>query len=165
MNIRFLQDADIPQIIKIHHDAVVNLGKAKYPAEVLNEWALPIEGEAYAKSLERELYKFHVSQNSFTLVAEENNEAVAFCTIHTGRSELVRIYILSSFAGIGIGRKLLSLAEAEAKKRGVTALSMDASLNAEGFYKKMGYTTLSYEEHVLPQGAKMNCAKMTKKLI
>lgn len=165
MNIRFLEDRDIPQIVKIHHEAVMNLGKTKYSMDVLKEWALPVDGDAYYAAIEKELNKFHASKNSFTFVAEyEDKGVVAFCTIHTGRSELVRIYIYPEFSGKGIGRELLSKAEKEAKNRGVTSLSMDGSLNAEGFYNKMGYTTLSYEEHTLPQGARMKCAKMTKKL-
>lgn len=166
MNIRFLKDEDIPKIVNIHHEAVMNLGRTKYSEDVLKEWALPTNGGAFNAAIEKELNKFHASQNSFTLVAEDEKKGViAFCTIHTGRAELVRIYIFPEFSGRGIGKELLSQAEEEAKKRGVTNLSMDGSLNAEGFYNRMGYQTLSYEEHTLPQGAKMRCAKMTKKLV
>jgi GNAT superfamily N-acetyltransferase len=40
----------------------------------------------------------------------------------------------------GLGRKIIEAAEAELKKRNCDLLWFNARVNAEGFYKKLGYT-------------------------
>ncbi len=41
---------------------------------------------------------------------------------------------------------------------------MDASLNAEAFYRRHGYETLGPAEHVLDSGVRMACIRMCKAL-
>lgn len=50
------------------------------------------------------------------------------------------LFIPEERRGEGLGRKLLALAESEARRRGCTASWLDTfSFQARGFYEKMGY--------------------------
>lgn len=56
--------------------------------------------------------------------------------------EIERIYLLQQFKGIGIGKYLIQFAESVAAgfhKSAIVLKAMDSSLDAIGFYKKMGF--------------------------
>ena len=48
--------------------------------------------------------------------------------------------------------------------RGLLQLHMNASLNAEAFYRRAGYEVLEYGIHRLDTGLEMACVKMKKVL-
>jgi GNAT superfamily N-acetyltransferase len=51
------------------------------------------------------------------------------------------LFVPESMRGIGIGRKLMTLAEAEAVQRGCRAVALDTfSFQARGFYERLGYS-------------------------
>jgi GNAT superfamily N-acetyltransferase len=51
------------------------------------------------------------------------------------------LFVPESMRGIGIGRKLMTEAEAEAARRGCRAASLDTfSFQARGFYERLGYS-------------------------
>jgi GNAT superfamily N-acetyltransferase len=51
------------------------------------------------------------------------------------------LFVPESMRGIGIGRKLMTQAEAEAVQRGCHAASLDTfSFQARGFYERLGYS-------------------------
>ncbi len=59
-----------------------------------------------------------------------------------GDVELKRIYLLSRFQGMGIGKALLSAARADARDRGAARLLLGVyrdNLGAIGFYEAMGF--------------------------
>jgi putative acetyltransferase len=57
---------------------------------------------------------------------------------------------------VGIGRRILAELETLARKHGMPELAMDASLNAEDFYAKRGFTVVEKGEHALRGGARMS---------
>lgn len=62
---------------------------------------------------------------------------------HKNSLEIERIYLHRSIAGKGIGKELMQLSESVAKqynKDSIFLKAMDSSLDAIGFYYKMGYT-------------------------
>jgi GNAT superfamily N-acetyltransferase len=51
------------------------------------------------------------------------------------------LFVPESMRGLGIGRKLMMLAEAEAVQRGCHAAALDTfSFQARGFYERLGYS-------------------------
>ncbi len=51
------------------------------------------------------------------------------------------LFVPESMRGIGIGRELMSKAEAEATRRGCRAVVLDTfSFQARGFYERLGYS-------------------------
>jgi putative acetyltransferase len=70
-------------------------------------------------------------------VAEIDGRAVGWGAIRGDRLE--GLYTDPEFAGQGIGTALLSLLEAQMRARAVASMHAEASLNAEGFYRRRGY--------------------------
>jgi len=51
------------------------------------------------------------------------------------------LFVTESVRGLGIGRKLMTQAEAEAMRRGCRAATLDTfSFQARGFYERLGYS-------------------------
>ena len=62
------------------------------------------------------------------------------------------LFVPASLRGAGVGRTLMMEAEAEAMRRGCSAVSLDTfSFQARGFYEKLGYSVFGTLEDY-PQG-------------
>ncbi|WP_058301757.1 GNAT family N-acetyltransferase [Gorillibacterium timonense] len=59
--------------------------------------------------------------------------------------KLQRIAVLPEYRGTGLGRVLILAMEADAKKAGADYSVLDAQCQAEPFYRKLGYETVSPE--------------------
>ncbi|CAG7642970.1 GNAT family N-acetyltransferase [Paenibacillus allorhizosphaerae] len=60
-------------------------------------------------------------------------------------AKLQRIAVLKSYRGKGIGRIIIDAMEADIREGGVPAVILDAQTQAEAFYRKLGYETISSE--------------------
>jgi len=58
------------------------------------------------------------------------------------RTAIQALFVAPDRQGRGIGRVLLGVAEAAARRRGVRELQVPASLTAVGFYERMGFRSL-----------------------
>ncbi|WP_017728298.1 GNAT family N-acetyltransferase [Halalkalibacterium ligniniphilum] len=57
--------------------------------------------------------------------------------------KMERICISKTVRGTGAGRLLMETMEAYAKEQGLEKAKLNAQIQAEGFYKKLGYVTVS----------------------
>ncbi|MFN0221286.1 MULTISPECIES: GNAT family N-acetyltransferase [Paenibacillus] len=60
-------------------------------------------------------------------------------------AKLQRIAVLDSRRGLGLGRLLIQAMEQDVREAGVPAVILDGQVQAEAFYRKLGYTTISQE--------------------
>ncbi|MGG1600895.1 GNAT family N-acetyltransferase [Paenibacillus naphthalenovorans] len=60
-------------------------------------------------------------------------------------AKLQRIAVLAPYRGRGIGRLLIQAMEEDIRSQGVPAVILDAQTQAEPFYRKLGYETISPE--------------------
>jgi len=129
-----------------------------YSADILEQWAPPpITDEAITKFLEN-------PDGEVRFVAELDGKIVGLAAIAPLNCELQACYVAPEAGGKGVGTALLLALETEARKRGLPFLKMDASLNAESFYKARGYEVRSRGEHLLRSGQRMACVHMQKNL-
>ncbi len=89
--------------------------------------------------------------NQTDLLCMENGEAVGCATLcyismmptfshPTGnRSHLMNVYVREDFRGQGLAKKMLSMLIQEAKSRGVTEISLDATEMGRPLYEVMGF--------------------------
>ena len=56
-----------------------------------------------------------------------------------------RVAVRSSYRGEGLGRRLMELLEGEARDQGRSRISLHAQTAVEGFYRTLGYETVSDE--------------------
>ncbi|WP_377890721.1 GNAT family N-acetyltransferase [Alkalihalobacillus sp. R86527] len=63
--------------------------------------------------------------------------------LHDGYGKLERICILPSYRKRGIGNKIVHTLEEFATKQGITKVKLHGQVQAETFYHKLGYKTVS----------------------
>lgn len=78
--------------------------------------------------------------NDYTAIlfnAYEEDRIIGVARLYTGK--IGRIAVLSEYRGQGIGSKLVTACEDEAKKQGLTKVKLAAQLESIPFYEKLGY--------------------------
>ena len=108
------------------------------------------------------LTKVHLSEQNVT-VMEGSAHIMGFCAVSysEGRTEIEHLWLLPEHIGKGFGRKLLekSISEYIAKDQ---EIYVTADPNAEAFYQKQGFVTVTYEESV-PKGRLLPVMKYASK--
>lgn len=115
---------------------------------ILEEHEMDKPGTVYTDPTTDQLYQLFQTPRSVYYVVEVNGQIVGSCGVFptTGlpedHAELVKLYLLSSSRGLGIGKKLLDTCAEEAKKMGYRYLYLESmpELNkAVGLYESVGY--------------------------
>lgn len=130
-----------------------------YPEEVINGWSPPTNNDRI-----NQIKQAVENPDVWLIVAKQNNLIVGFGSITPKDNKLRALYVHPSFGRRGIGVRLLTALEYEARSLGLSHLQMDASINAELFYRKHGFETIEYATHQLASGQEMACVKMRKTL-
>lgn len=78
-----------------------------------------------------------------------------------GQAKLQRIAVYKHYRGQGLGMLLVEAMERDAAERGCAESILDAQVQAEPFYKKLGYRTIS-EETFLDAG--IEHVRMSKRI-
>jgi N-acetylglutamate synthase-like GNAT family acetyltransferase len=151
--------ADAEGIVHVHFAAVHETAGAFYPSDVLANWSGQPEGIRY-----RQLRDAIAEGEELFLVGEDSSGVVGFGSIFPASEELRAVYVHPRVGRQGVGTKILQGLEAMAAEHGLSQLQMDASVNAEAFYKKHGYEVVERSVHRLSSGHDMACVKMRKAL-
>jgi putative acetyltransferase len=121
--------ADTPVLAAIFAAAIQELTGDDYDETQQEAWASVADDEAeFGKKLAGEL----------TLIATLKNAPVGFASLK-GKDHIDMLYVHPSAAGHGVASALLDALEKLAGARGATSLTVDASDNAQEFFKKRGY--------------------------
>jgi ribosomal protein S18 acetylase RimI-like enzyme len=87
------------------------------------------------------------STNGWVCVAA--GEVVAFCMADRATGELLVVAVLPEYEGMGVGGRLMALAEAWLTESGCQrawlTTDLDTTLRAYGFYRKRGWTDWKME--------------------
>ena len=121
--------ADTPVLAAIFTAAVEELTGDDYSSEQQEAWAAVADDEeAFGRKLAGEL----------TLIATLRNAPVGFASLK-GKDHIDMLYVHPSAAGQGVASVLCDALEKLAGGRGAKSLTVDASDNAQDFFKKRGY--------------------------
>jgi len=121
--------ADTPVLAAIFTAAIEELTGDDYSSDQQEAWAAVADDEeAFGKKLADEL----------TLIATLRNAPVGFASLK-GKDHVDMLYVHPSAAGQGVASALLDALEKLAGGRGAKNLTVDASDNAQEFFKKRGY--------------------------
>lgn len=150
---------DATAIVHLHFAAVHRTASMFYAAEVLDSWAGSPDESRY-----RQMLQTITGGDELILVAEDRSGVVAFGSIVPRLRELRAVYVHPEAGRRGVGSQVLLALECLALERGVAQLQMDASVNAEAFYRRAGYVVLERGTHRLNNGHEMACVKMVKDL-
>jgi putative acetyltransferase len=120
---------DAPLVAEIFRASIAELTSDDYSEIQQEAWASAAEDEtAFAKKLGGQL----------TLIATLSGSPIGFISL-AGADKLDMLYVHPAAAGHGAGAMLADAIEKLAASRGAAKLKVDASDNAEGFFKQRGY--------------------------
>lgn len=153
--IRKAEAADCQAIFELHVDSIKSLCSDYYPKNSISEWI---------ESRNPENYK-NISEFEILIVGEERREIVGFGLLHIKNRFIKSLFISPKHVGKNYGKFLLNNMEEIAKDHAIDELFLNATLNAIEFYRRMGYSGNVKSVHTLVSGVKLDCIKMSKKLI
>jgi putative acetyltransferase len=151
--------SDAPAMVEVHFASVQNVSLDCYPADVLRSWSPPPDDKRRAW-----LADLVAKDTAFCEVAISGDAVVGFCIAIPGQSRLQALYIHPESSGLGIGTGLLRAVEARCRAAGGDVLELNASFNAEGFYRANGYVAIRETTQALADGTTMGAILMSKRL-
>ena len=159
MIVRTARLSDTEAIVHVHYAAVHAIPDELYSSEIKEAWSrLPDEARY------QWMRNIITQGNELIVVAEDDNGIVAFGVVSPESRELRALYVHPSVGGRGIGRTLVQKLESRCIGQGIRSLRLNASLNAELFYRKHGYRILQRDTFKLSADHHMACVKMEKDL-
>ncbi|MFG1358018.1 GNAT family N-acetyltransferase [Xanthobacter pseudotagetidis] len=121
--------ADAPVLAALFRASVAELTGEDYDEEQQEAWMAAADDQAaFANRL----------SGLLTVVALRGSEPVGFVALKDNE-HIELLYVRPDAAGTGVGAALAGAVEALAKARGKTALTVDASDTALGFFQHRGY--------------------------
>jgi GNAT superfamily N-acetyltransferase len=145
---------DCEGVWRVFTRAVRELARDAYTPAQIEAWAALRQPANFAAAIgKREFY-----------VAEDAGTIVAYAQLDIPAGLLEAVYVAPEFTGHGLGRQLMDLLEEKARAAGLKSLRLRASLNAVGFYERLGWQAGRRESHQLPGGVAFDIVHMTKPL-
>lgn len=154
MLIRSADISDTEKIAATHKASIEALCSASYNAQSIAGWVEILSPAIYESAI----------KDKVMIVAEENGEMLGLGILDLEQGEIGAIYVHPKAKGTGCGRKLLWKLECIALKNKVNQLALYSTINALGFYRHHGYISTNRTFHELPNGIKLECIEMHKKL-
>ena len=113
---------------------------------------LVFEGESYTS----EIFQQYIKMGGEVWVIEEDGEIIAYILyiIYDRMAHLISIAVHPNHRGKGLGRKLISKMEEEAKRQGAERVWLEVKANnpARTFYRRLGYREIIRVERYYPNG-------------
>lgn len=151
MIIRRAAPSDVPLLCTIHNASIRSLCSADYTPEQIRDWTRALKPEGYIKAME---------VNEFMMAVDRG--IVGFCIFSMEKAEVTALYVAPGFIRQGTGRAFITEVESLAKETGLCELNLKSTLNAVGFYEKMGFIRQETLSFLLPGGTELPCVGMTK---
>lgn len=153
LTLRPASEADRDALWRLHSRSVAALCRGAYSSLEVRTWVELLRPEGYLRP----------EQPRTVLVAERGRHLVGFGQLDPRQGELEALYVAPEEAGHGVGSALLSALETLAWRAGAHGVSLDASLNAETFYRTRGYVRLHAAQRVLTPEVQLSCVRMQKR--
>ena len=152
LRLRLATEADRRALWRLHARSVETLCQGAYSGREVRTWVDLLRPDGYLRP----------EQPRTVLVAERGQCLAGFGQLDLVLGELEALYVAPEEAGHGVGSWLLSSLEALAWRAGAMGVSLDASLNAEPFYRARGYVRLHTARRVLTPDVQLACIRMRK---
>ena len=153
--LRPAQETDAWVLSAIHLAAIKALPATFYSRKELLAWRNnrdKADGSNILKSMKVETF----------WVAIERDVVIGFASFIV--DELIGLYVHPKYQGKGVGRALVQHFCNEATNQGINKVITTASLYAEGFYLRLGFTAIQKAPHYLRSGIFVPVTKMSKVL-
>ncbi|MDB9375866.1 GNAT family N-acetyltransferase [Nodularia sphaerocarpa] len=151
--LRLAQEKDAWVMSAIHIAAIKALPTTFYTRKQLLAWRNYLD-KPDGKNI------LHQMQAEIFWVAVKNDQITGFASFIV--DELIALYVHPYYQGNGIGRALVTHFCQEAADLGIDKVITTASLYAEGFYFRLGFTAIKRAPHQLRTGIVVPVTKMSK---
>lgn len=153
ISLRPAQETDAWVLSAIHIAAIKALPATLYTQKELLAWRNyrnKADGSNILKSMKVETF----------WVAIEGDAVIGFASFII--DELIGLYVHPKYQGKGIGRALVQHFCDQATEQSIDKVITTASLYAEGFYLRLGFTAIKRAPHYLRSGVVVPVTKMSK---
>jgi putative acetyltransferase len=150
---------DAEAMLTVHRWAVRGTAAHFYDPEIIEDWGSP-----GPEDVERLAQRIVRGEEEAVVARDASGRVIGFGSIVPSSQELHGLYVAPEHGRSGIGAMILKELEARARRRGVDELSVDASVNAEPFYRCHGFEAEGRGQHALPSGRPIDCVRMRKRL-
>ena len=154
MKIRKATIADFKSIWAVRTAAIKSISEEYYTRSEIEIWSSTQPPDNF-KDVIIEL-NWHV--------IEYHGQIIGTGFIDLGNAEIGGIFIDPNFQRKGIGLKILSVLEQLAINNNISCLYLDATINAEYFYKAAGFHSIKRSKYKHVSGVHFDCVRMTKNL-
>ncbi len=125
---------DAAEMARIQNESIRERAAETYTEEQIDALAPPESGE--------EVVEHAFGEGVHAVVAERDGEVVGFGVVDLNAEVLAACFVAPEDADDGVGTVIAEELERVAADEGIEKLWTPASLNAVGFYEKMGYETV-----------------------
>ena len=132
MRVRKFKAGDEEAIAKLHNATVREINGKDYSKEQIESWSPIVKDYSRWKSS----LEFNCSY-----VALIDNKIVGFGDLDE-KGHIKRLYTHKNYQGKGVGSKILSKLEQEAKNKGFEEITLESTITAKTFYESQGYVCL-----------------------
>ena len=157
VTVRSLRNDEVRLYLEIRERAIRGLAGSHYSQEDIEGWVVPATDENLRRLTRN-------ADHDIRLIAELDGLPVGIGAVVLRKSYVRAVYVTPEGARQGCGSALMHEIERIAKDKGVSRLTLHASLNAEAFYANVGYSVLKREELAPLDGHRMAVVRMGKDL-
>ena len=138
MTLRKATPQEAETLWNIRNQAIRHGCTTSYDAEVIARWTPDLMPERYRQM---------VIEYPFYVVEDEKGDVAATGYLDLDTHCLEAIFTLPAASGKGMATRIIEALKHEARSRGITRLTLDATPNAQSFYQKLGFVTLRENYH------------------
>lgn len=152
--LRPYRPGDAPALLGLFRETIRRVNARDYGPEQINAWASDeIDPAAWGDRF----------RGRFVVVAEESGQPAGFAELEPdGRVD--RFYVSADHQRVGVGAMMMEALTAEARRVGLSRLSVEASLTALPFFEAQGFTVLE-RQVVTCRGVEMVNVRMVRQLV
>lgn len=151
--IRKAREEDIRPINELHRKVVNEINAVFYPAEAVQEWLCEISEENTKKQFE----------NSTWVIAKIAGKVIGFGQYSVADGEVYQINVAPDYLNRGVGKSIYNYIENDFRDSKVEKICLNSTLNAIGFYQKLGFNIMKEIDFKLPKQS-LKMMKMEKPL-
>ena len=155
VTVRNFAESDIAVFRNVVGQSIYELCAGFYSREQLDAWFSQYPDDTiYKKWLETRVL----------VVAVDVNQVVGFAQFHPEKAAIEAMHVLPEFTRRGIGTMLVHSIETRAIQRGIHTVNVEASINAEQFYLRCGYTKVREGKFKCKNGIELDSIVLRKQL-
>lgn len=124
---------DAPALLVLFRDTIHQVNSRDYAPEQIRAWA--------PENIDPVVWAARFA-GRFVVVAEEEGEPVGFAELEAS-GHIDRVYVSARRQRRGIGQALLKAVLAEAERRALRRLFVEASITARPFFESLGFAVLA----------------------